>query len=785
MTAQIATLLAILFFSVVLFITEWIRLDIVALMVMVSLTLTGLITPVEAISGFSNPAVIVVWSVLILTASLNRTGVANWVGDRLFRLAGKSETGLVVAVMLLAGVLSGFMNNVGVVAMLLPVVIDLARRSGRPPSKLLMPLVYATFLGGLVTLIGTPPNLIVSEVLREAGYEPFRMFDYAPMGLILLLVGIAFIATVGRRLLPVRDIAKEFSHIGTDELEDLYDIKERLYKVKTPTNSRLDGKTLAESRLGSALGLNVIAILREKHARLAPGPETVLRSQDELLVGGRLDLLDELHGRRHLILENDNLATQRLVSGEVTVAEVKLSLQSTLVGKTVRENELRHRFRVNVLAICRGGSPILTGLQNVKLKQEDRLLVQAQKQDLDGFAQSEEVESLRSVSVAEMVEGYQLNERLIGLRVPPESFLAEKTLAESRLGDAFGLEVLGIHRAGEAILMPDPREPLLADDWLLVEGDPEELRTLRGLQELEIDVSAEPDLNDYESERVGLAEVILSPHSALANKTLRQLHFREKYGLSVLAIWRGNRPYRSNLRDMPLKFGDALLLYGPREKLKVLGSEPDFLVLTVEAQEAPRLRKAPLAVLIMALALASVVFNWLPLTVATLSGMILMVLTGCITMDEAYRAIEWKAIFLIAGMLPLSIAMDRTGAADFIGRGIIDLLGAWGPTAVSAGLFLLTALATQIIPYSAVAVIFAPIALNIARDMGISPYPLMMLVAISISASFLSPLGHPAKLIVMSPAGYRLKDFFKAGLPLTLVLLLTVLLVLPWIWPFS
>lgn len=784
MTPQITALLAILFISTVLFITEWIRIDVVALMVMVGLALTGLITPGEAISGFSNPAVIVVWSVLILTASLNKTGVASWVGDRLFKLSGKSETGLVVAVMLLAGVLSGFMNNVGVVAMLLPVVVDLARRAGQSPSRLLMPLVYATFLGGLVTLIGTPPNLIVSEVLRERGYEPFQMFDYAPMGLILLLVGIVFIATVGRRLLPVRDIAKEFSHVGTDELEDFFGIKERICIINVPVNSRLDGKTLMESRLGSALGLNVIAVMRDKQARLAPGPEMVIRSNDNLLVGGRLDLLDELRGRRHLILENDNLAVQRLVAGEVAVAEVVLSPQSTLPGKTISENELRQRYRVKVIAVCREGSPILAGLRNLKIKPEDRLLVRALNEDLDAFAQSMEAASVRPVSVTEMVDGYQLQQRLIGLRVPLESFLVDKTLIESRLGDAFGLEVLGIYRSGETIPMPDPDEPLLADDWLLVEGNPEELRILRGLQELEIDACEAPDLNDYESERVGLSEVILSPHSALVNKTLRQLHFREKYGLSVLAIWRGNRPYRSNLRDMPLKFGDALLLYGPREKLKVLGSEPDFLVLTVEAQEAPRLRKAPLAAMIMALVLTSAVFNWLPLTVATLSGMILMVLTGCITMDEAYRAIEWKAIFLIAGMLPLSIAMERTGAADLFGRGLIQLIGAWGPMALTAGLFLLTGLATQIIPYSAVAVIFAPIALNIAREMGIAPYPLMMAVVISISASFLSPLGHPAKLIVMSPAGYRVKDFFKAGLPLTLVLLLTVLLVLPLIWPF-
>ena len=177
---------------------------------------------------------------------------------------------------------------------------------------------------------------------------------------------------------------------------------------------------------------------------------------------------------------------------------------------------------------------------------------------------------------------------------------------------------------------------------------------------------------------MGLVEVVLSPRTTLAGKTLRQIHFREKYGLSVLAIWREGRAYRSNLRDMALRFGDALLLYGPRERLRVLGEEPDFLVLTEAAQEAPRLNKAPIALLIMAAVLMPVILDWLPIAIAAVAGVVLMILTRCLTMEEAYRSIEWKAVFLIAGMLPLGIAMEQTGAASFLAEGMVGLVGGLG-----------------------------------------------------------------------------------------------------------
>jgi di/tricarboxylate transporter len=779
MTPQIAIVLTILAAAIVMFVTERIRVDVVALMVLVSLALTGLITPAEALSGFANLAVVTVWAVLILSAGLARTGVAGLIGRPVLRLAGESEARLIALIMLLVGVLSGFMNDIGVAALMLPVVVDIARRTGRPPSRLLMPLAFAALLGGLNTLIGTPPNILVSEALRQYGLEPFHMFDYTPVGLVVMLAGIAFMVLVGRHLLPSRDI-KDLPENDQAAPGEFFGLRERLFVVRLPDDSVLAGKTLAQSRLGAALGLNVLAILRADQNRLAPGPAAVLRPGDRLLVEGRPDRLAELRGRRTLVMEDDHVAAERLLSAEVEMAELALSPQSSLPGQSLEQIGFRGRFGVIVLAIRRGGGVVRTNLDELPLQRDDVLLIQATREQLD-LLRTESEFVLSSVDTA---TEYHLEERLMVMRVPEESTLAGKTLVESRLGDSFGLGVMGIVRDGATHLMPTPDERLAAGDLLLVKARPADLETLEGLQGLELNGETPPDLSELESEHVGLIEVALSPRTTLAGRTLRQILFREKYGLSVLAIWREGRAYRSSLRDMALRFGDALLLYGPRERLRVLGIEPDFLVLTEAAQEAPHLNKAPLALLIMAAVLTPVILDWLPIAIAAVAGVVLMILTRCLTMEEAYRAIEWKAVFLIAGMLPLGIAMEQTGAARFLAEGMVGLVGGLGPLAVLAGLFLLAALASQVMPNPAVAVLLAPIALNTANDLGISPYPLMMAVAVSASAAFLSPVGHSANVLVMGPGGYRFADYTKVGIPLTLVVLAVVLLVLPIFWPF-
>jgi di/tricarboxylate transporter len=779
MTLQIAIVFTILGVAVVLFVTERLRVDLVALLVLVSLVLTGLLTPAEALSGFSNPAVVTVWAVFILSGGLSRTGVAGVVGHQVLHLAGRGEVRLLIVIMLTAGVMSAFMNNVGVAALLLPVVMDIARRLGLPPSKLLMPLAFGALLGGLTTLIGTPPNILVSDALRDYGFRPFKLFDYAPVGLAVMLTGIAFMALVGRRLLPVRDLTKALTNANQSDLKQMYDLQERLFTIRLPADSTLFGKRLAESRLGSTLGLNVIGIVRNGRTLLSPHPNERLNSGDRLVVVGRPGELRELQHRQQLVLEQDTLAIDRLISAEIEMAEVGLSPRSPLLGQTLHQMNFRNRFGLNVLAIWRGGDPMRDNLQSIPLQLGDTLLVQGRRLQLEALRDSPDF----LVSTAEVAEVYRLHERLLVVRIPDDSTLIGQSLAESRLGDAFGLIVLGIVRGGRTHLAPASSEQLQPGDTLLVEGKKEDLLTLQNLLSVEIEQELPPDVRELESEQIGLIEAILSPHTTLAGQTLRQLHFREKYGLNVLAIWREGRAYRTNLRDMALRLGDALLLHGPRERIMVLGSEPDFIVLVEAAQEAPRLNKAPLAVLAMAVVLLPVVLGWLPIAIAAIMGAVLMILLGCLTMEEAYRYIEWKAVFLIAGMLPLGIAMERSGAARFLAEGVVGLVGGLGPLVVMAAIFILTAFATQVMPNPAVAVLMAPIAVNTAGDLGMSPYALMMVVALSASASFLSPVAHPANVLIMGPGGYRFADYLKVGIPLTVVTLIVTLLVLPIFWP--
>jgi len=780
MTIEIIIVLTILAIAILLFITEWVRMDVVALLVLGSLALTGLVTPAQALSGFSSPAVVTVWAILILSGGLARTGVASSIGRRLERLAGDSEIRLLLLLMFTAGILSGFINTVGVVSLFLPVVVDIARRTKRPPSKILMPLAFAALLGGLNTLIGTPPNILISEALQDAGLRPFHMFEYSPVGLSALLAGTLYMVLLGRRLLPTADPAREFSSERARDFKSLYHLHERIVILHIPEGSILHGKTLAESRLGSALELNVLAVIRKERTMRFPEPTFALKSGDRLLVGGRLEQFSKLQEKNHFVLEQESLSLDRLVSADVQLVEARLSPSSSLIGRTLREVGFRHSYAVIVLAILRKGVPFRTNLENIPLLGDDLLLLQGRREHIEELEDAPDF----AISPPTSLQDFKLEERMMVVHVPPSSPLMGRSLVESHLGDSYGLGVLGIIRGGETHLMPSPDEKLQVNDILLVKGKQSDLQLIESLQSLEIENGLAPNLGELESEEIGLVEAVLSPHSTLAGKTLRDLNFRFKYGLTVLAIWREGHARRSNLRDIELRFGDALLLYGPRERLRMLGSEPDFLVLTEEAQEPPRREKIPAALLIMALVLIPVIFGWLPIAISAVLGVALMILTNCLTMEEAYRYIEWKAIFLIAGMLPMGIAMEQTGAAQIIANSMVTLIGMMGPVVLMAGFFLVAVLASLVMPNLAVAVLLAPIALRTASDLGVSPYPLMMTVAVSASAVFLSPVGHAANLLVMGPGGYRFTDYIKVGFLLTIITMVVAILVIPIFWPF-
>jgi len=780
-TGEIALVFTILLVAFLLLIQERLRVDLIALMVLGALALTGLVTPTQALSGFSNPAVITVWAVFILSGGLARSGIANRIGEILLRYAGNSEGRVILAIMLTAGVLSAFLNNIGVAALLLPVVMDISRRIKTSPARLLMPLAYGALLGGMLTLIGTPPNILLNNVLAEQGLLPFQFFSFTPMGIIALLVGTIFMSTMGRRLLPRHDRGAILEQ-GTERQNEVYDIDERLFIVQIPEGSPLAGRHLSESRIGAALELNVIAILRRKERLLAPLPGTLLNAGDNLVVEGRIDRLATLRNHHFLIFEG-SIKSSELVGGNVQFREVRLGDQSKLAGMTLFESGFRATYGVTVIAIEHNGSAQRTNLQEKVLGEGDRLLLLGNEVELLKLEESDDWGSVDAISLEVVNRRYQLEERVQVMRVPEGSLLAGQTIKDNRLADAFGITVLGIRRSGTTELLPDPETILQAGDLMLVEARPDDILILKGLQQIEIMLGPLPELNSLQSDQVGLVEVVLSPFTTLVGKTLRELHFREKFGLSVLAIWRSGKAYRSRLRDMQLRFGDALLLYGPRTRHQLLRDEHDLLVLTQSAQQSPRSEKAPFAILIMAGVVVPVVLHWLPIELAAVIGATLMVLFGVLSMDEAYRAIDWRSVFLIAGMLPLGIAMQETGAAIMIARNVVEFVGGAGIYAVMAGLFILTALTSQIIPSAALVVIMAPIAIGTAIELNVSPYTLTMVIAIAVSANFLSPIAHPANSLVMGPGGYRFRDFIKAGAPITLLLLIASLVFLPLLFP--
>ena len=785
MTPDIALIFSILAVAVLFLVTEWIPMEVTALLCLGAVAITGLVSPVEALSGFSNPAVVTVWAVFILSGGLTRTGVANVIGNFVLRLAGSKETRMIVVIMVTAGVMSAIMNNVAVAALMLPVVMDIARHTGITPSRLLMPLAYGSLLGGLTTQIGTPPNILVSDALRDVGLTAFTFFDFTPVGLVIMFSGIAFMVLIGRHLLPQRDVVKESSQINDVDYEAQYDLQERMFNIRIPADSILVNKTLTESRLGSALGWNVISIVRKDQSRLIPAPSVTLQAQDYLTVEGRIENLKELKNWRQLIIEEEGIDIEDPYSDDIKIGEVILPGNSRLIGKTLNTIGFRDRFGANVLAIGRNDTIKRTSLQDIPLERGDKLLLAGHYERLEECRRANEFDQFRYVPRPELTEVYHLHERLMVMRVPENSGLIGKTIKESRLGDALGSRILGILQGNEPIAMPEPTEILQKNDRLVVEGRFSDFEILEGLENLEIDRRTQPDLNELVSGKIGLEEAILSPRTTLAGKTLRQLNFRDKYGLSVLAIWRRGRAYRSNLRDMELQFGDALLLLGHHKNLRMLGREPDFIVLTETAQEELRLEKMKISMLIMVGVLLPVFLGWVPIYIAAVVGAALMVLSGCLSMEEAYRQIEWKAVFLIAGMLPLGTALDQTGAARLIAENVVELVGPYGPHAVMFGLVALTFAATCFVPTAALVVLMGPIALSTATSMVLSPHTFLMAIAMAASASFMTPISHPANILVMGPGGYRFSDYIKIGGLLTLVIMAIIIVVLPIFWPLT
>lgn len=785
MTADIVLVLLLLAGAVAAFATGVFRMDITALLVLAGVALLGLAPPERALGGFANPAVIAVGGMYVLSSGLSRTGVADWVGEGLIRWAGGSERSLIVAVTLFSGVLSGFMNNVGVAAMMLPVTINLARKAELAPSKLLIPMALGAQLGGFMTLIGTSPNLLAADVLRDAGREPFTLFSFTPIGAVLLLAGTLFISLAAPRLLP--DRTPDDAGTRRRELRDAVDLEERFFYLTIPSTSTLDGVTLGDSLIGSALGVHALAVDRpgdrRESRRLAPGPGTVLRAGDRLLVQGRPDFFLSLRGKRHLTQRGQAVPVEWLESGGRGVALARVAPGSPIVGSSVSSLDFRAKEGVLVLSLLREGFRRRTHLQDTEIRVGDELLLHGPIEKLAGLADTKVFEEVKRIAPEEAVRRFELGERLWSLLVTADSLLAGRKLGETRLGDAIGMMVLAIGRDEGSVLLPGPDTELEPGDHLLVKTRAENLAILRGLQRLDIELDPELPPDTLESATAGFVEVVLAPRSSLIGKTLRQANFRGRFGMHVVAVIREGETLRANLRDETLRFGDALLLHGPRRKARTLGREPDLIPLNEPEAGPPDVRLAPRSIVVVAAALVPVILGLVPVAVGVVAGAVAMVVTRCLTPEEAYRAVEWPVLVLMAGMLALGAALDASGAARMLGTGIMAMAGPLGPHGLLAFLVGVAALAAQVMPGPAVIVLMGPIAVAGGLEFGVAPEALVLGVAIA-STSLASPVSQPAHALVMAPAGYRPADYLRLGVPITLLVLVITVVLAPIVFAF-
>jgi di/tricarboxylate transporter len=474
------------------------------------------------------------------------------------------------------------------------------------------------------------------------------------------------------------------------------------------------------------------------------------------------------------------------VLGHYKVAAVKavLTAKSDLVGRMVKESDFRVRFGAYILEIRRGRSIQRQEIAGVVLQEGDTLVLETRLDLLDELRSIPDFEHIERLATTELASVYPESDKLIELMIPTDSHLAGKTVAQSGLGESLRLRIVGIARKGGAILFPKASEVFKPGDQLLTVGGEETFAVVRAIQSLELVHDDAGKVSD-EERGTNLIEVTLSPQSKLHGKTIRELDFRKRYGIEVLSVWRRGRAYRSHLQNMRLEFGDALLLSCPAENAARLAKNPDFLVISGGEREDVAQRvpgKALLAGGLMLAVVASVLIGWLPIAVAAVSGAALMVTFRCLSMEDAYRAIDWKSVFLIAGMIPLGTAMDTSGAAKWIAEGMSAIASPFGMWGMLAGLYIITALATTIVPTTALVLIMAPIAISTSSELGLDPKLLIMAVAMAASASFTSPISHPANVLVMGPGGYRFMDYVRMGVGLAVTVAITVLPLIVWIY---
>lgn len=616
-TVQLTLTFLILGMTIIAFMTNRVRADFVAILSLLAFVITNILTPAEALAGFSNSVVLMIAGLFVVGAGILRTGLAAMAGQLLLKWSGNSELKLFVLLLIIVGSVGAFMSNTGTVALMMPIVVSIAISMKESPSKFLLPLSYVASLSGLMTLIASPPNLIVSQLLVERGYPKLGFFEVTPIGIVGMIAGILYLVLVRNILLP-RDKSKTQTTTGyklsPKTIVKQYDLNNRLFKVFVPEDSPIIGTSLAELKLPAKYALCMMKIHR--------------KSQDGI----------------------------------------------NLLPMTYQE-------------------------------------------------------------------------------------------------------------------MAGPKSVIHALDELYVQGDDENIACLAKDYSLVVQELTENEADELVTKHLGIAEVLLTPNSSFINETVSSLGFREKYNLNIIGInYRGS--YK--LQDMvthKLKFGDAILVQGAWDEILVLAKETQDVVVVGQPKEhasvAAATGKAGIAGAIMLLMIGLMAFEVFPAVISVMIGAVLMILTGCLrNMEDAYSNMNFESIVLVAAMLPMATALEKTGGMVILSNGIIDALGSYGSYGVLIGIYVLTVIFGQFISNTATAVLFAPIAMNAAIAMDANPTTFMIGVAVAASMAFATPIASPTNALVMTAGGYKFMDFVKIGVPLQIVMFIVMMLAVPFFFPF-
>lgn len=618
------TTLIILVITVALFIWGRVRADIVALTALAALLVLGILTPAEALAGFSSPIVIMMIGLFVVGGAIMQTGLAKLAGNKLMALSRGKETITFLLVMLVTSFIGAFVSNTGTVALMMPIIMSIAAGSGMQSSRFLMPLAFAGSLGGMLTLIGTPPNLVIDEVLTEGGYQPLAFFSFFPVGIIVIAIGIIVLMPLSKIFLSKKQNGKKKKQgKSLDDLVDEYQLLDNLHRYIVP------------SRRPSAA-------------------------------------LDE--------------------NGE----------QMDIVGKTLKDLSIQKKYGVSIIEIRNEKKSRLGLVKDV------------------------------SQNMAKSSSTIQVHDTLY-------------------------------------IIGEEEKMKRFASDY-----------GLRKMKDVKIDF--------YD---LGLTEIVVMPTSNFAGLRIGDANLRKRFGINVLGVKRGDEYITDNLIATKLHVGDMLLVQGEWTNLAHLATDTsNWVVIDQPEKTADKVLldyKAPVAAAIMLLMIAMMVFDFIPVapvTAVIIAGL-LTVFAGCFrNVEAAYKTINWESIVLIAAMMPMSTALEKTGASALVSQGLVESLGSMGPTALLAGIYFTTSLMTMFISNTATAVLMAPIALVAARQVGVSPYSFLFAVTLGASMCFASPFSTPPNALVMKAGGYTFMDYVKVGLPLQIIIGVVMTFVLPLLFPY-